>query len=127
MDATAGRGVDVVIDLVGGGYTRESIAACAPKGRVVLVGLTGGATTEISLGELLRRRVTLVGTVLRARPLEEKILAAQVLERNLSPWLASGTLRPIVDRVVPMAEAPAAHAYVAGNASFGKVVLDVRA
>jgi putative PIG3 family NAD(P)H quinone oxidoreductase len=124
-EATAGRGVDVVIDLVGGGYTRESIAACAPKGRVVVVGLTGGATTELSLGQLLQKRVTLVGTVLRARPLEEKILAAQILERNLSPWLASGTLRPIVDRVVPLAEAPAAHAYVAGNASFGKVVLDV--
>jgi putative PIG3 family NAD(P)H quinone oxidoreductase len=126
MEATGGRGVDVVIDLVGGGYTRESIAACAPKGRVVVVGLTGGATAEISLGELLRKRVTVVGTVLRARPLEEKILAAQVLERNLSPLFASGVLRPIVDRVMPLAEAPAAHVYMAGNASFGKVVLDVQ-
>ena len=127
LDATGGRGVDVVVDLVGGGYTRESIAACAPRGRVVVVGLTGGGTAEISLAELLRKRITLVGTVLRARPLEEKIEAARLLERNLSPWLTEKRVRPIVDRVLPLAEAAAAHAYVAGNASFGKVVLDIRA
>lgn len=126
LDATGGRGVDVVIDLVGGHYTRESLAACAPKGRVVVVGLTGGASTELPLGELLRKRLTLVGTVLRARPLEEKIEAAKLLERTLSPWLAERRVRSVVDRVFPLAEAGAAHAYVASNASFGKVLLDVR-
>jgi NADPH:quinone reductase-like Zn-dependent oxidoreductase len=125
LDATGGRGVDVVIDLVGGDYVRESIAACAPKARLVVVGLTGGASAEIPLGTLLHKRLTLVGTVLRARPLEEKIEAAQVLEDNLCPLLARKGLRSIVDRVFPLAEAAAAHAYVAGNASFGKVLLDV--
>jgi NADPH:quinone reductase len=125
IEATAGRGVDVVIDLVGGGYTRESLTACAPRGRVVVVGLTGGAVAEIPLGELLRKRLTLVGTVLRARPLEEKIEAARILERTLSPWLVEARVRPIVDRVFPLSEAGAAHAYVAGNTSFGKVLLDV--
>lgn len=124
-ELTAGEGVDVVIDLVGGDYTRESLAACAPMGRVVVVGLTGGATAEVALGELLRRRLTLVGTVLRARPIEEKIEAARLLSRSLSPWLAEGKVRPVVDRVFPLADAGAAHAYVAGNASFGKVLLDV--
>ncbi len=125
MDATGGRGVDVVIDLVGGDYTRETLAACAPRGRIVLVGLTGGASTEIPLGMLLQKRLTLVGTMLRARPLEEKIEAAQLLERSLSPWLAEKRVRSIVDRVFPLAQASAAHAYVAGNTSFGKVLLDV--
>src|SRR5262249_43612717 len=121
VEAMGGRGADVVIDLVGGGDTRESIAACAPGGRVGVVGLTGGATAEIPLGELLRKRLTLVGTVLRARPLEEKIEAARLLSLRLSPWLAEGRVRSIIDRVFPLAEAGAAHAYVAGNTSFGKV------
>ncbi len=125
LDATGGRGVDVVIDLVGGDYTRESVAACASQGRIVLVGLTGGASAEIPLGELLRKRLTLVGTVLRSRPLEEKIEAARLLERTLVPWLAERRVRSIVERVFPLAEAGAAHAYLAGNTSFGKVLLDV--
>jgi putative PIG3 family NAD(P)H quinone oxidoreductase len=124
--ATAGHGVDVVVDLVGGAYTRESVAACAPLGRIVVVGLTGGATAELSLGEILRKRLTLVGTVLRARPLEEKIEAARLLERTIAPWLAERRLRAIIDRVVPLADAAAAHVRVGGNASFGKVVLDLR-
>lgn len=125
LDATSGRGVDVVIDLVGGDYVRESIAACAPRARVVVVGLTGGASTTLPLGELLRKRITVVGTVLRSRPLEEKIEAARILERTLSPWLAAGRVAPVIDRAYPMAEAAAAHAYVAGNASFGKVLLEM--
>jgi NADPH:quinone reductase len=123
--ATGGRGADVVIDLVGGDYTRESVAACAPLGRVVLVGLTGGASTELPLGEVLRKRITLVGTMLRARPLEEKIAAARVLEKNLGPWLAEKRVRAIVERVFPLAEAAAAHSLVASNAAFGKVLLEV--
>jgi NADPH2:quinone reductase len=125
LEATGGRGVDVVLDLVGGDYTRESVAACAPCGRIVLVGLTGGGTAEMSLGDILRKRVTLVGTVMRARPLEEKIAVARVLSRTLSPWLAERRVRAIVDRVFPLKEAGAAHAYVATNGSFGKVLLEV--
>ena len=125
MEATGGQGADVVIDLVGGEYTRESIAACAPLGRIVVVGLTGGASFELALGELLRKRLTLVGTVLRSRPLEEKFEVARLLEKSLGRWLAQKTVRAIVDRVFPLAEAGAAHAYVGGTASFGKVLLDV--
>jgi putative PIG3 family NAD(P)H quinone oxidoreductase len=125
LDATGGHGADVVLDLVGGEYTRESVGACATRGRIVLVGLTGGPKAEMPLGEILRKRITLVGTVLRARPLEEKIEAARLLDRTIAPWLAEGRVRSIVDRVFPLAEAAAAHAYVAANTSFGKVLLDV--
>ena len=87
-DLTGGHGVDVVIDLVGGDYTRESVVAAATLGRVVLVGLTGGASATLPLGEVLRKRLTVVGTVLRARPLEEKIEAARLRCREEPPPLA---------------------------------------
>jgi putative PIG3 family NAD(P)H quinone oxidoreductase len=126
LAATGGRGVDVVLDLVGGAYVPETIQACASGARIVLVGLTGGATADVPLGAVLLRRLTLVGTVLRSRPLEEKIEAAHLLERGRQ-WLAEGRVKAIVDRVFPLAEAAAAHAYVASNESFGKVLLDVSA
>jgi putative PIG3 family NAD(P)H quinone oxidoreductase len=123
--ATNGRGADVVIDLVGGGYTAESVRALAPLGRVVVVGLTGGARAELDLGLLLRKRATVVGTVLRSRPLAEKMGAAEMLERHVLPLVVRGSARPVIDRVFPLDEAAAAHAYVASNASFGKVLLAV--
>jgi NADPH:quinone reductase len=123
LKATGGAGVDVVLDLVGGPYVGEELRACAPRARIALVGLTAGARAQLELGELLRRRIELIGTVLRSRPLEEKIEAAQRLEKSLAPWLAGGVVKPVVDRVFPLAEAAAAHEHVAGNASFGKVLL----
>lgn len=127
LDATGGAGVDVVLELVGGAYVAEDLRALAPNGRVVLVGLTAGTQGEIDLGLLLRKRALIKGTVLRARPLEEKIAAARVLERNISPWVAKRVVRSVVDRVFPLEEAGAAHAYVAGDQSFGKVLLRVGA
>lgn len=116
-------GVDVVLDLIGGGSLRESIAACAVGARVVVVGLVAGVSAEINLGELLQKRVEVIGTVMRSRPLEEKIEVARLLSRRISPWLSAGVVRPILDRVFPLASAAEAHAYVASNASFGKVLL----
>lgn len=127
LAATSGAGVDVVLDLVGGAYVGEDLKACARRARVVVVGLTAGIFGEINLSELLSKRAEIIGTVLRSRPLEEKIEAARLLERNLCPWLAAGVVRPVVDRVFELAEAPAAHEYLAGNASFGKVLLRVGA
>lgn len=121
--ATGGAGADVVLDLVGGAYVAEDVLAAAQKGRILVVGLTAGTLAEVNLGVLLRKRASITGTVLRARPLEEKIAAAQVLERHLAPWLAARAVRPVIDRVFDLADAPAAHAYVAGNESFGKVLL----
>ncbi len=127
LDATGKSGVDVVLELVGGAYVAEDLRATAQNGRIVLVGLTAGTQGEIDLGLLLRKRITLKGTVMRARPLEEKIQAAQLLERNISPWVAKRIVKPVVDRVFPLEEAAAAHAYVAGDESFGKVLLRIGA
>lgn len=124
LDLTNGKGADVTIDLVGGDYVPESISASAPRARLVLVGLTGGASATLPLGAVLQKRLEIVGTVLRSRPLEEKIEAARLLERHIVPWLAEGRVKPVVDRAFPLAEARAAHAYVAENTSFGKVLLD---
>lgn len=121
--ATGGAGVDVVLDLVGGDTLRESIAAAAKLARVVVVGLVAGTTAEINLGELLQKRVEVIGTVMRSRPLEEKIEAAKLLTKSLCPWLEAGVVRPIIDRTFPLSAAVEAHAYVASNASFGKVLL----
>jgi putative PIG3 family NAD(P)H quinone oxidoreductase len=123
LAATGGAGVDVVLELVGGRYVAENLEACAPLARVVLVGLTGGRSCELDLGAVLRKRVSITGTVLRSRPLQEKLAAARLLEKNLAPWLAQGRVRGCVDRVFPLARAGEAHAYLATDASFGKVLL----
>jgi putative PIG3 family NAD(P)H quinone oxidoreductase len=122
-EATGGRGVDVVLELVGGTYVPESLASLAEKGRLVLVGLLAGTRADVDLGIVLRRRLRVLGTVLRARPLEEKILAAQVLGNRLAPLFASGALRPVIDRILPLEKAGEAHASMAENEGFGKIVL----
>ncbi len=122
---TGDTGVDVVLELVGGAYVEEDIACLAPRGRLVLVGLLAGVRADVDLGTVLRRRLEVHGTVLRARPLEEKILAARTFERNVVPLIASGAMKAIVGKTFPLSEAAAAHAYVAGNDGFGKVVLRV--
>jgi NADPH:quinone reductase len=125
MEVTGGSGVDVVLELVGGGYLAEDLACAAPRARIILVGLMAGARADLDLNLILRKRLQVTGTMLRARPLEEKIAAAQQLARHLVPLIAGGALRPVVDRVLPLAQAADAHTYVASNATFGKVVLSV--
>jgi NADPH2:quinone reductase len=124
-DALSGRGVDVVLDLVGGPYVAESLVCCAPRARVVLVGLMAGARAELDLGAILSRRLELRGTVLRSRPLEEKIEVTRAFARHVVPLLENGVVAPVVDRVLPLARAAEAHEYVASNVGFGKVVLEV--
>lgn len=124
-ESTDGRGADVVLELVGGAYVPESLASLAERGRLVLVGLMAGARADVDLGVVLRRRLRLFGTVLRSRPLEEKILAGQILARNISPLVGEGKLVPVVDRVLPLARALEAQDLMASNANFGKIVLQV--
>lgn len=124
-ERTGGRGVDVVLDLVGGDYFPEELLCCAPRARVIVVGLTAGRTASIDLGLLLRQRVQVTGTVLRARPLEEKILAAQILERHLLPLFTQGRLSPVIERTFPIEEAGKAHELVASDTTFGKVLLRI--
>lgn len=124
LATTNGRGVDVVLELVGGSYVPESIACLAPRGRLVLVGLLAGARADVDLGAVLRKRLTIRGTVMRSRPLDEKIAAARVLDRHLAPLFAEGRLSAVIHRVMPLAEANEALALVGKNEGFGKVVLD---
>jgi NADPH2:quinone reductase len=121
---TGGRGADVVVELGGGAYVAQSLTCLASRGRIVVVGTMAGSHSEIDLVVLLRKRAELRGTTLRARPLEEKILAARALERHLVPLFGRGVLRPVVDRVLPLAQAAEAHRLVQSNVTFGKLVLE---
>ncbi len=122
---TDGRGADVAIDLLGGAYFPETLRALGASGRVVVVGLLAGRSAELDLGLLLGRRLLVRGTVLRARPLEEKIAAARLLERTIAPLAARGLVRPVIDRVFSLDEAARAHEALASDATFGKVLLEL--
>lgn len=125
LQATGKRGVDVVLELVGGRYLAEDLACVGQRARIVLVGLLAGARAELDLRPLLNKRARIFGTVLRSRPLEEKIEAVQQLARHLVPLLERGALAPVVHQVLPLAQAADAHALVASGSTFGKVVLAV--
>ena len=119
------RGVDVVVELVGGPYVAQDLSCLASRGRIVVVGAMAGARVDLDLATLMHKRAEIRGTVLRARPLEEKIMAARALQRHLVPLFVGGALRPIVDRVLPLADAGEAHRVMQSNETFGKVVLEV--
>jgi len=122
---TGGHGADVVVDLVGASYLRDNIACLATGGRVALIGLVGGTRTEIDLSELMRRRATLVGSTLRARPVDEKgEIVASFAEWGL-PRLADGRLRPMVHDMIPLTRVADAHREVEADRAVGKVVLSV--
>jgi putative PIG3 family NAD(P)H quinone oxidoreductase len=125
MSRTNGAGVDIVLDLVGGPYLPASIAAAAWRARIILIGTMGGREASLPLGIILGKRLTLRGTVLRARPLEEKIAATRAFAAQVGPLLARGIVRPVIDRIFPLDQIAAAHDYLQGNGSFGKVVIEI--
>jgi putative PIG3 family NAD(P)H quinone oxidoreductase len=122
---TDGRGVDVVLELIGGPYVAEDVGCAATAARIVLVGMLAGARSELDQAAVMRKRLSLRGTVLRARPLEEKIAAMQAFARHVVPLFEDGTLKAVVGRSFPLSEVAEAHRYVASNQGFGKVVLGV--
>lgn len=122
---TSGKGIDVTLDLVGGDYLGASIRASAPRGRIMLVGTVAGRQSTIPTGMVLGKRLTLRGTVLRARALEEKRAVTAAFAAEILPLFEAGTLTTTIDSVFELDQAGAAHERVAGNASFGKVVLRV--
>ena len=126
LENTGGRGVDVILDVVGAPYLERNLSSLAPLGRLMLVGLLGGSTTDVDLGGIMRKRLRILGTVLRSRPLEEKITLSQKFRSRLLPYLEAKRLQPVVDRVFPLQEAARAHAYLEENQNFGKVVLKIR-
>lgn len=118
-------GAAVVLELVGGAYLAEDLRCTRRLGRIVLVGLMAGAKTELDLGLVLTKRLRILGTVLRSRPLEEKIAAMRAFESEVVPLLARGAVKPVIDCVMPLADAAKAHERMASNAGFGKIVLRV--
>lgn len=120
-------GADVVVELVGAPNLERDLAALAVKGRIVIVGTGAGDEALLSLGALIGKRARLIGTVLRARPLEEKAVAVQAFAREVVPHLASGRIVPLVDRVFPAAEATAAFDRMQEQGKLGKVLLDFEA
>ncbi len=125
--ATDGRGVDIVLDMVGGDYLPRNIACLAENGRHVSIGLQHGSKGELDLAAVLKRRLMLTGSALRPRSLAFKTLIADSLEQEIWPLFADGTLRPVVDRVFPLARAEDAHRWMESGRHVGKIILDVAA
>ncbi len=124
-EATAGHGVDVVLDVVGGEYTIDNLKSLRVGGRLIQVGVMGRQTVELPLGMLLPKRASIIGTVLRARPIEEKIALTQRARAELLPLFDQGSLAPVIDSRYALADIAEAHRYMESNANVGKILVDV--
>lgn len=123
-EKTSGKGVDVILDLVGASVFEANLESLALKGRLILVGLVGGRNSEINLGTALTKRLKIFGTVLRSRSTEEKAEATKRFIAEVLPLLENGKVKPNMDKIFPLEEIQKAHEYVESNESFGKVVLE---
>jgi putative PIG3 family NAD(P)H quinone oxidoreductase len=124
-EATDGRGVDVILDIVGGDYTVRNLAALAMEGRLVQVAVQGGAKPEVPLFTIMQKRITLTGSTLRARSVADKGAIADALRENIWPLFDAGSIKPLVHKTYPLAEAAEAHALMESSAHIGKIVLTV--
>ena len=125
MESTAGEGVDVILDPVGGAYLDRNIRALRRYGRLVSIGLLSGGQGEMNMGHVLGKRLRIIGSTLRNRPPSEKIQITQQFASGFWHLFSSGELEPIIDSVYPIEEAQQAHAYIAANQNTGKVILEV--
>ena len=123
--ATGGTGVDVILDVVGGDYLPRNLESLRIGGTIVQVGVMGGGKVTLNLGAMLGRRAHLVGTVLRARPLEQKIDATRRFAAEVLPAIEAGTIRPVIDSRYPLSAIADAHRHLESNATVGKVVIDI--
>jgi len=123
--ATQGRGVDVILDMVGGDYLPREIKTLADDGRLVVIALLGGAKGQLDLSQVLRRRLTVTGSTLRPRPVEFKASIAAQLKERVWPLLAGGKVKPVIYRTFPLAQAAQAHALMESSAHVGKIMLTV--
>ena len=123
--ATRGAGVDVVLDVVGGDYLPRNVSCLRTNGRIVQVGTMAGGSVPFNPAALMARRASLIGTTLRARPIEEKIAVTRQFAAEILPHVAAGTIRPIIDSRFALAETPSAHERMEANLNAGKIVLDV--
>jgi NADPH2:quinone reductase len=123
LEFTGGRGVDVVLDMVAGDYVERELQCLAEDGRLALIAVQGGTSSRIDAGLVLRRRLSITGSTLRPRPLAYKAALARELRAEVWPLLESRRIRPVVHRVLPAAEAAAAHALMESSQHVGKIVL----
>lgn len=121
--ASSGRGADVALDLVGGDYVAATLRALAPRGRLILIGLLAGRESALPLDVVLRNRLTIRGTVLRARGVDERANDARAFAGAVIPLLQRGDVRPVVDSVFPLDDIRGAHERMESNATFGKIVI----
>ncbi|HEX8736412.1 MAG TPA: NAD(P)H-quinone oxidoreductase [Pyrinomonadaceae bacterium] len=119
-----GKGVDVILDLVGAKYLQANLESLNLKGRLILVGTTGGARAELNYALVMSKRLKIIGTVLRSRPAAEKAEATRKFAAEVVPLLAGGKIQPNIDKVFTLEQIREAHEYLESNASFGKVVLE---
>jgi putative PIG3 family NAD(P)H quinone oxidoreductase len=118
------KGVDVILDLVGAGYFAANLESLNIKGRLILVGLLSGRTSEFNLGTALSKRLKIIGTVLRSRSTSEKAEATRKFIEEVVPLFEHGAIKPNIDKIFPIKEIQKAHEYIESNVSFGKVVLE---
>jgi tumor protein p53-inducible protein 3 len=125
MAATEGRGIDLVLDPVGGAYLKRNLKVLGPNGRLVNIGLLGGNTAELDIGLVLGKSLRIIGSRLRSRSLEEKVNLSRKFKERFWPLLTEGKMQPVIDRIFPISEAQSAHEYVRQNKNVGKVILEV--
>jgi NADPH2:quinone reductase len=126
-ELTGGKGVDVVLDMVGGDYLPREISCLADDGRIALIALLRGARAEVDLGQVLRRRLSISGSTLRPRPVAFKAHIARELRERVWPLIESGKIRPVIYKTFPLEAAAEAHALMESSAHVGKIMLDVAA
>jgi NADPH2:quinone reductase len=125
QQATGGKGVDVILDMVGGEYIPRELKALAADGRLVLIAFLGGAKATVNFADVMLRRLTITGSTLRARPVAVKAAIARALEEKVWPLVASAKIRPVVHATFPLARAAEAHALMESGAHVGKIVLEL--
>jgi NADPH2:quinone reductase len=120
---TQGKGVDVILDMVGGAYVPRNLEAAAMEGRIVNIAFLGGTRAQVDLSVIMRKRLTLTGSTLRSRPLADKAAIAEALRRNVWPLLAAGRVRPVIHATFPLAAAADAQRLMESSTHIGKIVL----
>ncbi|MGH9898438.1 MAG: NAD(P)H-quinone oxidoreductase, partial [Pyrinomonadaceae bacterium] len=122
-DLTSGKGVDLILDLVGASYFTANIEALAPRGRLILVGTLAGSNAAFDISLVMRKRLRMTGTVLRSRTSEEKAIAITLFRKQVVPLFESGKIVPIIDSIYPFTDARSAYDKLASNKNFGKIIL----